>query len=325
MTNIDLLKQQEVVATIFRQALIKDQLSHAYLFNGVKGNFKFELAKLIAQSIICEGGVFGCNECEVCKRVSSNNYADLIIIDQKLESIKKEQILNIQSQFSKTAIEAKGKKIFIINNLEMASVEAQNTLLKFLEEPSDDVVAFLITDDLDKILPTIISRCQLIEFKPLAIDYLYRQSYEKTPTELDAFMLSHLVASVEDIIELSEEEAYQIAIKAFEETLSSFSRKHFDNVLYIQKLLSKKGKQEREVISLYLKLLRVFFKYKLQGSQTLNEQFNTYLNKLELNDMQVMNYLLITIESLDKINRSTNISLLMDSYFYQLWEVDKHD
>ena len=113
-------------------------MSHALLLCGPRGTERRETAIFIAQSLVCQHSEEGlaCEECESCQRIAQGQYADLIVLDGADRSIKKDEILSLQEQFSKTALEGNGKKIYILDHAENATPEALNSLLKFLEEPA---------------------------------------------------------------------------------------------------------------------------------------------------------------------------------------------
>lgn len=192
MDKEKLLKQQPIVSQVLSKALLSNHLSHAYLFTGPKNANKLSWAYLLAQSYICvhhDKLGFACSTCNQCQRIEKQLYTDLIVIDpnqnkpistgmdtlssskeKKISSsIKKEDIQRIQKQFSQSALESSGKRVYIINDVDRATPEALNSLLKFLEEPNDSILAILISDSISNVLPTIISRCQTIHFKKCGI------------------------------------------------------------------------------------------------------------------------------------------------------------
>ena len=96
---------------------------------------------------------------------TSKNACGIIEIDGEEESIKKKHIENIQETFKKSSLEGKAK-VYILKNVEKTTKEAMNALLKILEEPTEGIYAIFTTKNINRILPTIISRCQVIELKP---------------------------------------------------------------------------------------------------------------------------------------------------------------
>lgn len=144
-------------------------IPQALLFAGPDKIGKFTLARLFSKSILCQSvKKYPCDECNSCLHIDKRISADYIIIskeeDKKNISIK--QIRNLQQQLSLKSFETK-YKIVIINDSEDLSEEASNALLKILEEPYAKIVFIIITSQLESIIPTIKSRCQIMDFNPL--------------------------------------------------------------------------------------------------------------------------------------------------------------
>ncbi|MGL5978520.1 MAG: DNA polymerase III subunit delta [Erysipelotrichaceae bacterium] len=317
-----LQQQQRVAYQVLHNAFSKDALSHAYLFVGEKGTYKRKMAYYMSQALVCQQDSEACEQCEDCLRIQHGNYADLIFIDGAKETIKKEHILRIQQQFSKTALEKRGKKIFILNMVEHATPDAMNTLLKFLEEPSNDVTAILITEQLDRLLPTIVSRTQVVKFKKAAAEQLYAQALVHMDYELDAFLLSHLVNGLEEMIRLVEEDTYQRARSLFEQT-AGILHSNAKQALYLLQSegFSKKKQDDREVFVLYLNMITLFVKYKAEVKQSNVPAFDQILGQSKLTKEQAIKVLFIVLQCNDTINKSINLNLLIDSFIYQIKEV----
>ena len=122
---------QEIAYKLLCNALINHKVAHAYLFCGQCNDTMVKAALFLAASIICDHDI-ACESCNNCQRVFNFNYGDLVYIDGTNDTIKKEQILALQQQFSKTALEANGHKVYIINHVENATDASLNSLLKFL-------------------------------------------------------------------------------------------------------------------------------------------------------------------------------------------------
>lgn len=157
--------EEEIVQTL-KNSLKSDRLAHAYLFTGPRGVGKTSIARLMAKGLNClTNGITDtpCNVCENCKEISIGNFLDLIEIDAASNrGIDEIRQLKEKINYSPT----KGrKKVYIIDEVHMLTKEAFNALLKTLEEPPEHVLFILATTEPDKILPTIISRCQRYDFK----------------------------------------------------------------------------------------------------------------------------------------------------------------
>lgn len=151
--------KQQAILDQFKRAIAKDRLSHLYLFTGPKGSGKKELAFEIANALLL-------NKIDGAELLKTNGHVNLMFIEPAGQNIKKEQIADLQSEFSKTSL-TKGARVYIIDEVDKLSTAAANGLLKFLEEPlSKQTVGFLLSDNPELVLPTIQSRSQIIFLKP---------------------------------------------------------------------------------------------------------------------------------------------------------------
>lgn len=128
------------------------------------------MAVQLAKSLFCVGEPGdACGSCHHCLRIDSGNHPDLRVVVPDGTSIKIDQIRELQKEFSFKAVES-SLNVYIIQHAEKMTVQAANSLLKFLEEPSYQVTAILLTEHLNQILPTILSRCQVIHFDELPFE-----------------------------------------------------------------------------------------------------------------------------------------------------------
>lgn len=167
--------QKEIVKTI-KTSLRNGKTSHAYLFTGPRGVGKTTLARLIAKGVNClENGITDepCNRCENCLAINNGTFLDMVEIDAA-SNRGIDEIRQLKEKINYRPVKGR-KKIYIIDEVHMLTKEAFNALLKTLEEPPEHVIFILATTEADKILPTIISRCQRYDFKTLSLNDMKEQ------------------------------------------------------------------------------------------------------------------------------------------------------
>ena len=213
---------QPVVLRMIRNSLIKQRVAHAYLFEGLRGTGKKDIGLLLTKALFCESLIDGykpCETCHNCRRINSGNHPDVHLVEPDGLSIKVEQIRNLQAEFSKKGVES-AKKVYLIVHADKMSISASNSLLKFLEEPSTQTVAFLLTEQPQRMLPTIVSRCQILTFQPLSPNVMVKQLIENGVQPGKAPLLAQLTNNLEEALELNVDEwfaqAQKIVVKLYE-------------------------------------------------------------------------------------------------------------
>jgi DNA polymerase III subunit gamma/tau len=167
--TFDTVVGQEHITTTLKNAIRNQQLAHAFLFCGPRGVGKTTCARILAKTINCEKTSKegeACNECQSC--ISFNNGTSMNI--HELDAASNNSVDDIRSLVDQVrfAPQAGKYKVYIIDEVHMLSSSAFNAFLKTLEEPPPYAIFILATTEKHKILPTILSRCQIFDFKRIA-------------------------------------------------------------------------------------------------------------------------------------------------------------
>lgn len=187
MMGNDNVVGQDKIKEFIKKSIVRNKVSHAYVINGEKGSGRLELAKLFAATLQCDAPYDGwdidnfarpCGECQSCKQMRNGNQPDVITLTYEKKTIG---VDDIRYQINNTAAIKPYKgpyKIYIIPEADKMTEQAQNALLKTIEEPPEYVVILLLVQSLGMLLPTILSRCVELNMRPLTevqvIEYLMK-------------------------------------------------------------------------------------------------------------------------------------------------------
>lgn len=190
MVNFDDIIGHEEIIQHFKMSIERGKLSHAYILNGEKGTGKKLVTRAIAKTLQCEEGkADACNVCHSCVQADSGNQPDIIWVKHEKPSVLSvEEVRTQVNQDIGVKPYSSRYKIYIIPDAHLLNSQAQNALLKTVEEPPEYAIIFLLTDNLDKLLPTIISRCVVLNMKPIR--------------EMD------MIRYMKDVLGIPEEQAY---------------------------------------------------------------------------------------------------------------------
>lgn len=185
MANFSDIIGHEDIVKHFKSSIELGKVSHAYILNGEKGAGKRTLAKVVAKTLQCETGEQDpCGTCHSCIQAESGNQPDIIWVNHEkpnvisVDEIRKQVVNDIDLKPYSSKY-----KIYIIPDAQLMNPQAQNALLKTLEEPPEYAIILLLTNNVDKFLPTILSRCIVLNFKP--VEQLQMMEYLVTQLGLD--------------------------------------------------------------------------------------------------------------------------------------------
>ncbi len=292
------------------------KIPHAFLLVGKNSS---EAAHYIVKSLICENDLLACNECNDCSRIDNHNYGDLIYANGNDETIKKGKIEYIQEQFSKSSLEGKSK-IYLLENIENSTTEAMNSLLKILEEPIEGVYAIFTCQNINRVLPTIQSRCQIIQLLPNSKKILIHQLKEKDIAEDDINVLSEIFVNFDECKKYVDSEIFddlKLEVYHFIEDLYF----HKENlIINVETHLLKKYK-EKEVIHLFLNMLVLGLKDLFHVKQNMSltyPSFKSLFERVNEDEKNIIEKIELVLNTDYLLETNANMLLLMDSMMYRI-------
>ncbi|AVH75360.1 DNA polymerase III subunit delta' [Weissella koreensis] len=241
--------QQSALVERLKLAIESHQLAHAFLFTGPKGQGQLDVATWLAMRLMCEHPKADGDPdltCSHCQRIAAHEHPDVIEVKPDGRSIKIDQIRYLQDEFNKTAVEGQ-QKIFIISAADTMTDNAANGLLKFIEEPVGQQTAILMVENRQQVLPTIVSRTQVIDFhaiEPVAYQKaLVQLGYSKEHVKLVAALTNSLETAGEWLVDDWFENSYQVVADLVESILK-LDPKAFNQVqINLMPLAQDKSKQ----------------------------------------------------------------------------------
>ncbi len=319
---------QPTVLRMLKNSMLKERVAHAYLYEGMRGTGKKDVGILLAKSLFCQQLVSGfkpCEACTNCKRINHGNHPDIHVVEADGLSIKKAQIQALQEEFSKTGVESR-KKLYLIVHADRMTTNAANSLLKFLEEPHPGTVAILITEQVQQILPTILSRCQIIGFTPLSPKNMERQLIEHGVNPQTAPMLAQLTNNFDEALEFSQNDWFAQAQKIVVKLYEVLKKHPLEAMVSLQENWHTHFK-DKEQIDRGLDLLLLVFKDLLYIQLGKKEQiiFLSESSRLEQYALQtsgrrLTEQMAAVLEAKRKLHANMNAQLLMEELVLKLQE-----
>ena len=240
-----------------QESIKQNKVSHSYLFVGKSGIGKKMIAKEFAKAILCLGDNKYCDNCKSCLEFDGQNNPDFFIVEPDGNTIKIDQIRNMQKGVQEKPIISRSK-VYIIDNADFMTKEAQNALLKTLEEPPEFVTIILIGENENEFLATIKSRCMIIHFNSISDSEMEKYLQENYNMNVTSNMLDVFQGSIGKAIELKDkQEEYLIIEQAIEniekedlidlikklDILYTSKDEIFDMLDYINIILLRKSKE----------------------------------------------------------------------------------
>lgn len=244
---------------ILKNALLHDRISHAYLFTGPAGTGKLALANRFAKALCCLQLIDGaaCGICGECRKFDHGNQQDVLYLAPDGQSIKIDQIRQLQRNMVYRTTSSK-RMVYIVEQAHKMTVQAANSLLKFLEEPVSPVVAILLTNNDQAVLPTIRSRTQWVPFHPLSPAYMLELLVQEGASATLARAAVHVSSGIDGARQLLEKNGFaeirNLVIQLGKESLTRYTAA----MLTVQQKLFKS--EYADQVPLVLSLLVLWFK-----------------------------------------------------------------
>ncbi len=277
------------------QTIKLNKLSHSYLFIGNEGIGKKLIAKEFAKMILCLDENKYCNKCKSCIEFDSSNNPDFVFIEPDGASIKIEQVRQMQRKIWEAPI-ISTKKVYIIDNADLMTKEAQNCLLKTLEEPPEFVTIILVGASENSFLSTIKSRCTIIKYQNIADEEILQ--YLKQKHNIDNIS--------EDLIpvfqgSIGKAENYKDKQELYDDIFNIIDNaKKLDLIDFLKKadLLYKMQEEKKDIL----------------------ESINIILFKKSNEDIRFLNCIDIVEDTKRRLNANSNYNMCMDNMLFKIWE-----
>lgn len=271
-----------------------NKISHSYLFLGTAGIGKIEIAKEFAKMILCLNEKKYCNHCKSCIEFDSNNNPDFQMVEPDVNSIKIEQIRQMQRKIIEAPIISQNK-VYIINDADLMTIEAQNCLLKTLEEPPEFVTIILIGSNENNFLSTIKSRCTIIKFQDIENSQIKDYLKSKYDIKVSDNLLEIFGGSIGKAEKLKDkQELYNSIIEIIE---------NIENL---------------DIIDLF-KRADVIYKSQEEKNSIL-DAINTILFKMGKENIKYLNCINIVEDTKIRLNANGNYNMCIDNMLLRIWE-----
>lgn len=330
MLYSDIAGQDEIKKSLIN-SIKNNQVSHCYIFEGPKGMGKYDLALIFAQSLLCNDfSEEPCNICGDCIKFNSKNHPDLHVINNDEKTIKREDIDELIESVYNKPYEA-DRKVYIIENAHDMTQQASNTFLKTLEEPPGHSVIILLTNNINLLIPTIVSRCQIVKFKNINNDIIIQHLIDKYHTDkLTAYLAANyskgilnkainIINGKDDILEKRKD-----IIELFNKIIKSDAEIIFELENYFE---DQKDNIDIIIEIMMLWIRDIIFVNSNIENLVINKDFIEF-KKLQINCIEedkcvdLIEYLQLAS---DNIKSNVNYKLTIDKMLLKIQEVFKND
>lgn len=277
-----------------QESVKQNKVSHSYLFIGMSGIGKKLIAKEFAKAILCLGDNKYCDNCKSCLEFDGQNNPDFFIIEPDGNAIKIDQIRNMQRGVQEKPI-ISSSKVYIIDNADLMTKEAQNALLKTLEEPPEFVTIILIGENENAFLATIKSRCMILHFNSISNSDMKKYLEDNYNMNVTSNMLDVFQGSIGKAIELKDKQETYLTIEQAIENL------------------------EKEDLIDLIKKLDILYTSKDEILDML-DYINIILLRKSKENVKYTDCIKIVEDTKRRITQNANYDMSIDNMLFNMWE-----
>lgn len=303
-------KEQPILYKVVKKVKENPNKNHAYMVHTNDVSYAKDIIYSFAKTLLCPNQ--GCNSCSVCNRIDQNTYPEMVIIEKHGSMIKKEQILKLRENFSKKSMEGINR-LYIIFEVDKLNKEAANSLLKFLEEPEENVLGILTTNSLSKVQDTIVSRCQVIPLMPVKL--------EEKGTSLER--LRQLFSTDEVAITMLQGEKGKEKVDKLVQFIETLDQEKSRTIVKAKKLWHNEFENKDQVLVAF-QMIAIFYRdileYKLSSNITIFQDYKEEIKKLSKQNevVDIIKKIDIILKMKEKANTNFNLNLLFDKMVIEI-------
>lgn len=301
------IDEQYISTTLLKKAIDNNKLVQAYLFSGDDINYLMKYAKSFAKEIISPKE----NQKYIIKSIDENNYPELKIVETDGNFIKKEQLIELQNSVMTKPVLGK-KIVYIIKSCDKLNASSANCILKFLEEPADDIIAILLTDNINNVMSTIISRCQIINLNKVINN-----------SNISSYELLNSIINVENI----DIEEFNSIVDNSINFMNEIENKKINIYIYIKKYLWENYTDTVTIRYLFTVLIYFYMDILYYKTENIVKYFYDMKEDIiKISNLNEINVIINKIYILEKlkleINYNINTKLLFDKLVIELGDTN---
>lgn len=325
MYNFDDIVGNEKIIANLKSTIINGNVNHSYIINGPEKSGKKLIAKSFSMLLMCENSnKKPCLKCTSCKSFISNNNPDLFFIKAKnknilIEDIREKVIKNVKTKAFKYKY-----KIFIIDSADTMTIQAQNSILKTIEEPLPNIIFILITKNYKRLLSTILSRCIIFKMKPISPKIIEKYLENKNVDAIKASIFaSYAQGSLGVAISLSTSNEF---VELREDIIQDIDKLDDLDLIQMYKFIDKLDKKREEIdiiLNIFLITYRDALIFKKIGNEKnlIQKDIKKLIIKLsKLSQKNLLNKIDTITNTKKYLNENANLYITMECLFLKLKE-----